>query len=259
MGIAAKTNVIVRAGEVLMALAEGLDRVGKIAQRTNLSMSTVHRILKSLEDVNLVVRNEVNRRYLLGPLFISLASNPAPIHRWLVDSASPYMKSLWEFSEETVSLHISIGIKRLCLEELPSFQSIKHMSGVGYRAPIYAGAPGKVLLSAMKESECRKLLQSIDLVPITPNTITNKDKLMDQLVDIRKQGYSTSLGEKIPESACISALVNNYSCPVVLSVFGPHYRFSHKDDHIIKMTVETADLISRHLKRLGRAENQAQN
>ena len=76
---------------------------------------------------------------------------------------------------------------------------------------------------------------------------------MNELTDIRKKGYSTSLGERILGSACVSVLVRNYSFPVVLSVFGPQYRFSDKKHLIIKMGMDTADLISQQLKRLGGA------
>ena len=35
-----------------------------------------------------------------------------------------------------------------------------------------------------------KYLNEVDLLPFTPNTITNKEKLIEELAQIRKRGYS---------------------------------------------------------------------
>jgi hypothetical protein len=47
------------------------------------------------------------------------------------------MKYLRDMSEETVVLHIRIGVQRICLEELESVQNIRFTAGKGYGRRIH--------------------------------------------------------------------------------------------------------------------------
>jgi DNA-binding IclR family transcriptional regulator len=116
-------------------------------------------------------------------------------------------------------------LERICLEELQSLENIKYTAGKGFVAPIYTGSAGKILLSELEENELRLLMKNIHLVPIGPHTITDQEMLLEGLRKVRKQGYATSFGERIPGSASISVPVKNYICPVALSVLGPDNRF----------------------------------
>jgi DNA-binding IclR family transcriptional regulator len=161
------------------------------------------------------------------------------------------MKSLRDFSGETVVLHVRIGLERICLEELKSLGNIIYTSGKGFVAPIYTGSAGKILLSELKDDAIQLLLRNIRLVSIGPNTITDKKVLLKELVKVRKQGYATSFGERVPGSASISVPIKNYSCPVALSVLGSDNRFSlNRMMNVLKKMKKSASDISRRLERV---------
>ena len=244
-----KSNVttIARATNILKCLGDGFDRVIEISSQTGLSQSTTHRLLKSLEEGGLVVQDKTAHRYFLGPLFIKLSDRPLIAHTALINCAIPLMRKLWAKIDETVSLHIRIGAERLSLEEIPSSQTIKHSSGRGDIAPIYAGAGGKVLLSQLSKPELSKVLNSLKLDPIGPNTITDSKKMIQELEVIRARGYATSIGERIANSACVSVPISNYVCPVALTVFGPDFRFVPRQDNILSETLLTGKKISTQL------------
>lgn len=221
-------NSIARGADVLKSLSCGLDRVSDISQEIQLSKSTVHRLLKSLEKSEFVIRDPVSRRYYLGPLILNLSSKPIIAHQNLIVRAFEEMKYLRDLSRETVVLHTRVGLERICLEELQSLESIKYTAGKGESAPIYTGSAGKVLLAEVEATELQFLLDNLTLIRIGPNTITDKRDLLKELDKVRRQGYATSFRERLPEAASISIPIKGYITPVALSVLGPDNRFSHK-------------------------------
>lgn len=218
-------NSITRGIEILKSLAEGTDRVTDLATQLGLSKSTTHRLLKSLENTSIVRRDPITRRYYIGPLVLDLASRPIISHQGLTISAFEEMRYLRDLTQETVVLHIRIGLERVCLEELPSFQALKYTAGKGFIAPIYTGSAGKMLLAELNDGELDLLLRNIEYAKIGPNTITDRERLAGEIKKARSQGYAVSFAERVPGSASISVPVKGYICPVALSVLGPENRF----------------------------------
>ena len=60
---------------------------------------------------------------------------------------------------------------------------------IGARLPAYATSLGRVLLAAEDESRARQLLESADRRALTVHTVTETDRLMDILGQVRRQGY----------------------------------------------------------------------
>ena len=68
-------NSIIKGSRVLRHLANEVDRVSDLSKELQLSKSTVHRLLKSLEMSGMVMQDPLTRRYYLG--FLSLQHNQA--------------------------------------------------------------------------------------------------------------------------------------------------------------------------------------
>ena len=248
-------NSIIRASEVLKSLSKGLNRISDIAEELNLSKSTTHRLLNTLEKVNLVFQDPIRHRYYLGHQILSLSSNPLIAHQGLVTCAFEDVQYLQGLTEETVVIHIRTGLQRVCLEELPSSHNIKYTAGRGNIAPIYTGAAGKILLSELANDELDMLFKNIKLVKVATNTITNKIDLKKEIEKVRWQGYATSFGERVNGSACLSVPIKNYITPVALSILGPDNRFNpltNKD--ILNKILKRAILISEKLKSFNMVE-----
>ena len=220
-----KINSIVRAVNILRIISEGSNHLSDISKRVQLSKATVHRILKTLEETDLVKQDPINRHYFLGPLIIGLSSSTEIAHNFLVYCSNQELLRLRDITHETVNLQIRMGLERICIREIESLESIKYISGMGAVHPLYLGSAGKILLSEMRDQEIQTLLEYVDFHPVCINTITNKDALIDEIEKIRNQGYAESFSERIRGSASISVPIRNYSCPVALSVLGPENRF----------------------------------
>jgi DNA-binding IclR family transcriptional regulator len=241
-------NSISRGTEILKCLSNGIDRITDLSDTLGLSKSTAHRLLKSLETCSLVAQDPMSHRYYLGSLIYQLASKPIVAHQNLIVCSSEDMRCLRDLTGETVVLHIRIGLQRICLEELQSFENIKYSATKGFLAPIYTGSAGKVLLSELKDNELQFVIENLRLDPVGPNTITDKKVLLEELKKVRKQGFATSFGERVAGSASISVPVRGYVCPVALSVLGPDNRFSLQI--MMKILTEFKNSASRISKKL---------
>jgi DNA-binding IclR family transcriptional regulator len=241
-------NSITKGADILRTLSDGTDRISDLSDRLSLSKSTAHRLLKSLETSGLVMQDPITRRYYLGSLILNLASKPIIAHQNLIVSAFEEMKYLRDLCRETVVLHVRIGLERICLEELQSLEAIKYTAGKGFVAPIYTGSAGKILLSELEENEVDLLMKNLHPVPMGPRTITDKRRLLDELKEVKKQGYAISFGERIPGSASLSVPIGNYICPVALSALGPDNRFSwNVMMNFLREMRESASRISKRL------------
>ena len=244
-------NAIKRTGETLKLLAENPLRFTDIARELDLTKSTAHRLLRALEQTELIKKNPLSGRYYLGPLISQLASSPISEHQFLITCSIGEIRKLRDLSGETVNLQIPLGTERMCLEEIQSKEFIKYVSGKGAIYPIFAGSAGKMLLSMMNSDQIDILMGRFYYVPSAPNPIKNTEDLRIEIELARKLGHSTSFGERVAGSASVAVPITGYICPVILNILGPADRFT-KDiiSHILEEMKSSAARISKELSRL---------
>ncbi len=188
--------------------------LSELARRTGLSTSTVHRLLVSMVD-NDLVRQSADRRYRLGPLVIRLGRNGG-IATSLRDAALPVAREARDAADETVGIHemLSTG-HRVVVDQVESHQELRRTyTEFGAPIPIVHGAPGKAMLAFVPaEDRERWLAQGIEQK--TPTTIADPDRLRAQLVEIRERGWARSDGERTPGIRAVAAPVFDHAGAVV--------------------------------------------
>ena len=219
-------NAIKRTAEVLKLLAEHPRRFTGIARELQLTKSTSHRLLKALEQAELIRKSPLSGRYHLGPLISHLATSPLGEHQFLITCSTEEMRRLRDLSGETVTLQISLGIERMCLEETLSMESIKYVSGKGAIYSIFAGSAGKMLLAMMQRVQVNVLMRKFYSVRSATNPIKNAEDLWKEIELARKLGHATSFGERVVGSASVAVPVKDYMCPAVINIMGPADRFT---------------------------------
>ena len=245
------TGSIAHATKILICLCDGIHKISDIARQTHFSKSTVHRVLKLLEQSQMAVQDTINRRYYLGPLISQLASGVIATHKRLISCADAEMKRLSCISEETVVLHIMMGLKYVSLYEMPSKHTLRVSQESKRAAPLftelYAGASLKALMAQLDPDRLKILMETINIMPATEHTVTDKKVLMAQLAEIRKQGYAVSRGERLPGVVCVAVPVYKYILPVVLSVAGPEIRLQSRTKAIIAELKVSSGKISKNI------------
>lgn len=242
-------NAVIKAADILRCITEGINQSSSIADNLELSRSTTHRMLKTLQAAELVVQDPVTFRYNLGPFIHLLADYYARHHQSLVFCALPEMEKLRRTTGETIVLVIRVGLRRMYIEELASFQPLKYAAGKGYAPPIYAGATGKLLLSQMQEAELLRLMDAVTLEKVAPNTITDRKALLKELEEIRCKGYAVSCSELVTGAASVAVPINGYSQAVALCVLGPEHRMLNRIDGILAELRKTVPVIEKALAR----------
>jgi IclR family transcriptional regulator, acetate operon repressor len=249
-----KTNTVEsvhRAINVLVCLSNGYHSVTDIANKCQLSNSTVHRLLQALQESDAVIEDPASRRYYLGCLLGRLTANPHITHEHLLRCADREMQRLASHTQETVSLLTLIGLKQQRLRSIPSSYSLRVVdisdedSLIG---DIYIGAPARVLLSQLTDDKLRKTLRYLKLDNETSPESVAKD-IEVQVRAVQRQGYAITQGEKVSGGLCISVPISNYFLPVSLNIYGPGDRLKPKMKDHLNQALQSACQISNNIKK----------
>jgi len=223
--------------------------VSEIARKLGMNKTKVSRTLSTLAVSNMVIKSESSQKYRLGPKVLQLAS--IYVSRGNLRAiASRYCKELRRETLETVGVFIREGDSRVFIDCLESPQELSFTPKVGERAPLYAGAPGKLLLAHLPAEKRENLIAKNGLSRLTPHTIKKRRELEDELEKIRKQGFAVSFEERVPSSASIAVPIRDYTGEVIsgLGIVGPAMRFTpEKIKRYAVLARKAGDEISREL------------
>jgi len=246
----ASIRVLDRAVAVLGFMAEQKRQVGitEIAEATHLSKATVHRILSTLRDYSVVLKDE-SGRYQMGPSVLYWADAYRK-HSGLAELARPYLHTLWEIARETVHLFVFEAGEAYYIDKLDSPHPVGMRSRIGARRDLYSTSGGRAILSFLPEAELKSYLDRTELRPRTRRTITDRKVLEEFLAECRKRGFCEEVEENEEGIRCVGAAVLDLrGYPVgAVSVSAPAYRFDDRASLAIGERIrETAMAISREL------------
>lgn len=176
-------QVIARATQILNALKENPDgmSLSQIADRTGLARSTVHRLVSAMTSQRLLATVSPNGRFRPGPAIAALA---AAAERNFVVEFHPTMADLARTVNETVDLAVLEHDHVRFVHQITATHRLRAVSSVGAVFPAHCTANGKALLAQLPDTEVTRLLPP-RLDELTPNTITDRDQLLDELQEIR--------------------------------------------------------------------------
>ncbi len=223
--------------------------VGEVSQSTGYTISTVSRLLSTLEKNGCVTRIESRGKYQLG-YRIYLWGIISARQNNLSTIARPVMEVLRDKCGEEVALYVVEGGRRVCVEQVASVHEIAKVAPVGTYYPLHAGASGKVLFAYLPEGIRKKIFSKIRLDKITALTITNFKALEKDLESIRQRGYAVSRGEREPDAFSVTAPVLDSGDHAVasLSISGPNFRLNdNKAKEYITWVLAASEEISKKL------------
>ena len=216
-----------RALAVLEILArDGHAGVSEIADEMGIHKSTVSRLLGSLVSREMVHQNSERGKYQLGFGVLRLASS-IPGRLSLVQEARPVLESLAEEYKETVNLAVLRSNYAVNVDQAMGPSTLATYDWVGSLTPLHATSSGKVLLAALSAEDRDRILKETGLAPRTPRTITKRDKLEKQLLDVVHKGYAVTMEEFEIGLNSMAVPVHNHLGSVIgaVSISGPAFRF----------------------------------
>ncbi len=109
----------------------------------------------------------------------------------------------------------------------------------GSRIPAYCSAMGRVLLAAMPEEEARALVTDMNRRPLTALTLTDVDKIMEQVRITRERGYGT-VDQEFEIGLCALAIpVRDKRSTVVAALNVGSQSYVKSMDDLIRLHLDT--------------------
>lgn len=198
-----------------------------LEHRLEIPKPTLHRLLKQLEENELVIRDPKGRLLMPGKLFqrmamgvISNESQKAPCRLLL--------KRLADDIGETCNLTLLKGHEVLYYERVETNWPVRIQLPPGSRLPLHCTASGKLFLALMPLHQRRTLLHHLPLDAHTPYTATSVEELQARLETIAAQELSTDDEEFIQGMVAIAVPVYDQAGRIQasLAVHAPHLRHS---------------------------------
>jgi DNA-binding IclR family transcriptional regulator len=223
--------------------------VTELAERLELHKSTVHRFLVNLEAAGLVERNRHTSRYRLGLRIFELGGLVLQqMNLW--DEALPFLEGLVRDSGETGHLAVLDGGEAVYIEKVEARRALRIPSAIGRGYPAHATSLGKVLLAHLDDSARDAVIDERGLPRCTPNTITDPDRLREELARIRQRGYAVDDEEYEDGLRCIGAPIVGHTGQVVaaLGIGGPVTRVTPtRIDELAELVMAAAGSLSRRM------------
>lgn len=221
-----------------------------LVERLDLPTTTVFRQVSTLTDQQYLIQDPIRKSYQVGPRLMMLASSilsQSDLRRL----ARPELERLSDIAQETINLSILLEHDIFYLDKVETHRSIVCNTRIGSLAPAYATSCGKVILANQgDEAIDRFCLWMRDRArSLTARTITDPDRLRQELMEARPRGYATDNGEIEAGLICYGAPVYdmNRKVTAAVSVSGPEYRMQEERDMMIQEVKRTAENISRLL------------
>lgn len=203
-----------KAFKILNAISDALNGLGisDLSKQLKMGKSTVHGITSTLEELGLLVRDPLHKKYTVGYTLLEL-SRKAYKKMNLRDMARIPMEKLMEKVGETVFLGIVNGDHITILDVVESRNEMKITSPPGTRLPLLAGASGKVFLAQFEEKKEKEIVQKVGLIRYTFKTKTDPKKFLKEVGEAKKKGYAIDDEEYLLGVRAIASVIQVPSLP----------------------------------------------
>ena len=200
----------------------------EIMERLDLPRTTVHELLVTLvERTYLVAVPGQPVQYRLGmPVFQLGAAFSGRLD--LVREAQSVTREVAAACDEAVHVAVLDGADVVYLVKVDSTHPVRMVSGVGLRLPAHCTAVGKALLAGLDRAGLDAVLDKGALPGMTPNSITDPERLRAHLDVVRAEGVAVDIGESDSAMRCVAAPVRDHSGATVaaMSVSAPIIRWT---------------------------------
>ena len=213
--------------------------------------STVHRLLATLRDFDLIWFDPTTSNYALGSRILRW-SDLLVQQNLLVRHGLPVLRDLVNAGRETANLAILDGTEVLYVAQFESMERLRLSEAVGTRQPAHSTALGKAILATMTDEELDQFYGKVDgLKGLTMNTITDRRRLKEHLRKVRNEGVAYDFEENVAGVVCLGAVVRNFTGKPIaaMSVSLPIQRL--RGDSLITLKEHLLEAVNRLSTELG--------
>lgn len=189
--------------ELLRENLQGLS-LSKLSEILGFPSSTIHHMLSTFRAYDYIKQDPETKKYSLDFKFVSISSEMLE-NMDIRKTAYNELRELAQKCKETVHLSILIDGQVTYIDKVQKPGGLSLVTYVGFKTDPHAAAGGKILLSELTASELEYIYKDRPLKKYGINTITSTTQLLEELGNIRKQGYAIDDQEYYEGIRCIAA------------------------------------------------------
>ena len=182
--------------------------LSEISRLTGINKTSTYRLVNTLVQLGYLRKSVNNKSLRLGPRAFVLGHHF--FHGFdIFQSVKPIIDKT--FFDQKISIdsallhgHTLISLYR---REMPNL--------IYFRLPVimeelYARAMGKAILANLSPAELEHILENVQIKKLTPNTLIDKESILNDIKLTQNRGYSINNEEYVEGLTCIGAQVMNY-------------------------------------------------
>jgi len=209
---------IVKALDVILILSSNEDiSIRKLGEKLNISKSTLHRILRTLEHKNFVRQDIKNKKYSLGLKFYELGNKIKDKFK-IRNISYPFMKDLNNLYQETVQLAIIDKETILIVESIEGTKELRVFAPAGRRLPITYGNFGKIFLAQMPYETILDFLKKYPLKKYAKNSIVDEKLFLQEIENVKIKGIAVGIDDPIDTAFTVAVPIFGYNKDVIASI-----------------------------------------
>ena len=220
----------------------------ELSRRAHLSEAAAHRLMRTLEEIGVVIRNQ-RGCYRPGMLLASLSKNVAIGDLVRVTS----QQDLSDLAQKLKAI-VHVGILENGMvtytAKVGDPACIPVHTQVGSQLEAYCSALGKVLLAGLPDDRLEEFLRDGRFVALTDRTITSASKLREEIGRVRAQGFAVDDREISHSVYCIGVPILDPTGQTVAAISiadSPTRVDPERDNNVRKELLATAASISRKM------------
>lgn len=218
-----------------------------IANELSLNKGTVHSILNTLLQYNIIEKNSSTSKYSIGSGVLSLA-NAFEKNGDTVEHFMNIAKLMRLTCPENINYSVLKGFRNLVLASLPAEDyTLRVDVPAGTAMPSFCSSAGKVLICQFDD----KILGNIfdeQYKSYTKNTISNKEEFIREIQTVRENGYAINNSEYEDGICSIGAPIKNSNGKIVaaINIVLPEARLDDSTrEALIRLVIHGANELSK--------------
>ncbi len=203
-------NSVIKAMQILNCFTPAVPMLSlaQISKKLDIPKSTALNLIKTLESGGLILRAKDSSFYQLGYKNMELGYRTL-MGLSILPYAIPIMEELQEKTGEIIYLTSHLNGLVFYLQCIyPSRPKVSY-SVMGKTLPMHCTGCGKAMLTYLEQPTIDKIIEKYGLAMVTPHTITDPERLFQELEINRKRGYAVDNQEETLGVKCVAVAIRN--------------------------------------------------
>jgi IclR family acetate operon transcriptional repressor len=202
----------------------------EINEVLDLPKATAHRLCAEFEARGYLLKKINGKSYMPGNRLHDMAVGVLSHSRFRAQRHA-ILEKLSRKVGETCNIAYPDNLRMAYSDRVETERALKLTFPIETRVPLHCTASGKLFLASLTVKKCKAVTANLDLEGITKNTITDPDKLLQEIKFVRDNHYSIDNEELFEGMIAVAVPITDkagrfYSS---LAIQAPQFRFSVED------------------------------